>query len=66
MNRTSAILLLILVGLLWSTGGFLIKLVPWSGMVTAGLRSGFAVLIIYLYSKPKNLTFSRYSWYGGL
>ena len=66
MNRTSAILLLILVGLLWSTGGFLIKLVPWSGMVTAGLRSGFAALIIYLYSKPKNLTFSRYSWYGGL
>ncbi len=66
MNRSFAIGLLILTGIIWSTGGFIIKLIPWPPMVIAGLRSGFATLVIYLYARPKNFKFSRYSWFGGL
>ena len=66
MSRKAAILLLVITGVIWSTGGVLIKLIPWSSMGIAGLRSGFATLIIYLYTKPQNFKFSAYSWFGGL
>ena len=61
-----AITLLIITGILWSTGGFIIKLIPWPPIAITGLRSGFATIIIYLYSRPKNLKFSKYTWIGGL
>ena len=54
MSRGLAIVLLILTGIIWSTGGFLIKLIPWPPLVIAGLRSGFTAIIIFLYSRPKN------------
>ena len=66
MSRKTAIILLIITGILWSTGGFLIKLIPWSPISITGLRSGFATIIICLYSRPKNLKFSKYAWVGGL
>ena len=64
MSRKLAILLLIITGVLWSTGGLLIKLIPWSPISIAGIRSGLSALIIYLYSKPCSKGFGRNIWAG--
>ena len=64
MSRKSAILLLIITGVLWSTGGLLIKLIPWSPISIAGIRSGLSALIIYLYRKPYSKGFGRNIWAG--
>ena len=64
MNRRSAIGLLILTGVIWSTGGFLIKLIPWPPMAIAGIRSGFTALVIFLYSRPKKFVFGINTWAG--
>ena len=61
-----AILLLILTGVLWSSGGLLIKLIPWSPVSIAGIRSGLSAIIIYFYSKPDNKKFGRNVWAGAL
>ena len=66
MSRKLAILLLIITGILWSTGGLLIKLIPWSPISIAGIRSGFSAVIIYLYSKPNSKGFGRNIWAGAL
>ena len=66
MSRKAAIFLLVITGVIWSTGGVMIKMIPWSSMSIAGLRSGFAAFVIYLYTRPKNFKFSKYSWFGGL
>ena len=59
MSRKLAISLLIITGVLWSTGGLLIKLIPWSPISIAGIRSGLSALIIYLYSKTYSKGFGR-------
>ena len=64
MSRKLAILLLITTGVLWSTGGLLIKLIPWSPISIAGIRSGLSALIIYLYRKPYSKGFGRNIWAG--
>ena len=66
MNRKTAIGLLILTGVLWSTGGFMIKMIPWPPMAIAGLRSGFAATVIFFYSRPKEFTFGNNTWSGAL
>jgi len=66
MDRHIAISLLVLTGLLWSTGGFLIKLISWPPMIIAGFRSGLTALIIIIYSKPSTLKFSFNTWAGAL
>ena len=66
MKRNSAIGLLLLTGILWSTGGFIIKLIPWPPLAIAGIRSGLTSIVIYLYARPKTLSFSKYTWIGSL
>lgn len=66
MSRKTAIGLLILTGVLWSTAGFMIKMIPWPPMAIAGLRSGFAATVIFFYSRPKGLTFGKNTWGGAL
>ena len=66
MSRKTAIGLLILTGVLWSTAGFMIKMIPWPPMAIAGLRSGFAATVIFFYSRPKKLTFGNNTWGGAL
>ncbi len=66
MSRKLAILLLIITGILWSTGGLVIKLIPWSPLSIAGIRSGLSAIIIYLYSKPESKVFGRNVWAGAL
>ena len=65
MSRKSAIIFLIITGVLWSTGGLLIKLIPWTPISIAGIRSGLAALVIYFYSKPKSRKFGINIWAGG-
>ncbi len=59
MSRKLAILLLITTGVLWSTGGLIIKLIPWSPVSIAGIRSVLSAVIIYLYSKPDRKNFGK-------
>ena len=66
MSRKSAIIFLVITGVLWSTGGLFIKLIPWTPISIAGLRSGLAALVIYFYSKPKSLKFDINIWAGAL
>ena len=64
MNRHKAVSLLLLTGIIWSTGGFIIKLIPWPPMVIAGLRSGITAVVIFFYVRPKNFNFSFNTWAG--
>ena len=64
MKRNFAVLLLVLTGILWSTGGFIIKLIPWSPLAIAGIRSGVTSILLYYYDKPKSSSFSSYTIIG--
>ena len=48
------------VGLLWSTGGILIKSISWPPLAIAGMRSGIAGLTILLYLKKPKFTWSKF------
>ena len=53
-QRPKALLLLILTAVLWSSGGLLIKLVPWHPLAIAGMRSAIATLFsLALVRRPK-------------
>jgi drug/metabolite transporter (DMT)-like permease len=58
--RPHAVVLLVLCAVLWSTGGLLIKWIPWPAFATAGLRSAIAaaVLLLALREWPR-----RWSWW---
>ncbi|SVE31429.1 uncharacterized protein METZ01_LOCUS484283, partial [marine metagenome] len=53
--------MLVLTGIIWSTGGFLIKMIPWPPLVIAGLRSGITAIVIYLYDRPSKLPTGKYT-----
>lgn len=56
MPKLNAIFLMVLVTLIWSTNGLLIKLVSWSPMSISGLRSLIAAAVLMLcIGKPRNL-----------
>jgi len=60
MQRSSAIVLLLLTALCWSSGGFLIKWVEWPPMAVSGLRSAIAALFLALIFRPKRWRLDRY------
>ena len=66
MNRKYAILLLIVTGIIWSSGGLFIKLIPWSPISIAGIRSGLSALVIYLYRRLDPIYLSKYVWAGAI
>ena len=66
LSRKTAIIFLILTGILWSTGGFIIKAIPWPSLTIAGLRSGITFILIYFYSRPKFSNFDKYTLGGAL
>lgn len=47
--RRLAILYLVIASILWSTGGLLIKLVPWHPIAISGLRSGIAAFVLIIF-----------------
>jgi drug/metabolite transporter (DMT)-like permease len=66
MQRSTAILLLLLTALCWSSGGFLIKWVDWSPMAISGTRSAIATVFLLLLFRPKRWRVNRYLLGGAL
>tara|TARA_B100000809_G_C15035944_1_gene493774 strand:+ start:160 stop:1008 length:849 start_codon:yes stop_codon:yes gene_type:complete len=66
LKRSSAIGLLILTGILWSTGGFMVKVIPWPPLVLAGIRSGITAIVIFCYDRPSHLRFGKYTLGGAI
>lgn len=67
MTKNKAILEILLCAALWSIAGVLMKLIPWSGFVIAGLRSllAGAVMALYMAVRRIPLRLSRRSVPGG-
>ena len=63
ISKKGAMLLMALCAFLWSTGGLLIKLLPWHPAVISGLRSAIAALVILIYMKASRMRLS-FSWKG--
>ena len=59
MSRKQAILMLVVTGIMWSTGGLLIKIIPWPPMAISGIRGGIAALTIFLLTRNLRFTWSR-------
>lgn len=57
-SKSKAIILLICTAILWSQGGFLIKLIHWHPVAIAGGRSIIAALIMWAYVKKPKFTWS--------
>lgn len=66
MGRRSAIFLLLATGVLWSSGGLFIKLIPWHPISIAGIRSGLSALVIYLYRRLDPIYLGKYVWGGAI
>jgi drug/metabolite transporter (DMT)-like permease len=64
LKKKSAVILLLITGFIWSTGGFMVKVIPWSPFTIAGMRSGIAFLVIFLYDRPKSIKFKKYTVLG--
>ena len=65
-SRFFAPALLLLVAVLWSLGGVMIKSVDWHPMAIAGMRSAIAVPVILACVGRPRITFSRAQLTGGL
>ena len=59
-------LFIICAALLWSTGGILIKLIPWNSIAIAGLRSLFALMLSLCVIKDRRIRFTKTNIFGGL
>ena len=65
-ERLKGILGVIAASILWSTAGFLIKLVNWNPIAIAGVRSLIASIVILIYLKKPKITFSKAQVIGAL
>ena len=65
-DRMIGILGIISASILWSTAGFLIKLVNWTPVPIAGIRSLLAAILIIIYLKKPKFTFSKPQIIGAL
>lgn len=59
-----AVALLVLVAVLWSLGGVLIKLVDWNPVAIAGTRSAIAIPVVMLCAGRPHWPLSRLQWGG--
>ena len=66
MGRRSAIFLLLVTGVLWSSGGLFIKLIPWHPISISGIRSGLSALVIYIYRRSAPIYLGKYVWAGAI
>lgn len=65
-SRSKAVLGLILASLMWSLGGVLIKLVNWSPVGIAGVRSAIAALVLWPFARRTRPSWSRAEIGGAL
>lgn len=56
-ERKTAILQMVICGILWSTGGIFIKLIPWNPFAIAGTRSLIAAAVVLIYMKKEGIVF---------
>lgn len=61
-ERTRAVILLVITATLWSTSGLLIKLIDWNPLAITGVRSIFAALLMWGYTKKPRLNRSGWQW----
>jgi drug/metabolite transporter (DMT)-like permease len=66
MTRKKALLLIVLVAILWSSGGVLIKLVSWNPLALAGIRSLISAVFLLLVARGKRFNFSLLALAGAL
>ena len=66
MRRMHAVWLLILVTLMWSSGGVLVKLVDWHPLATAGMRSAIAGLVVLAFLRRPRFALSWSLWGGAV
>ncbi len=59
LSRRQAVGYLFLTVLLWSTGGLLIKLLPWNALAIMGARSTITAIVIYAWIRHPHFTWSR-------
>jgi len=65
LKRKFAIFLILSAGILWSSGGFMIKVIPWSPFSIAGLRSGIALLTLILLNRTIKIQLNENTILGG-
>ncbi len=58
-DRKKAILYLAMAACLWSTGGILIKLIDMNPIAIAGIRSGIAAIVMFLYLGKVRITINK-------
>lgn len=66
MSHRKALLFLILTSLLWSSGGFLIKMVDWNPPAISGMRSAISVVFILLYTRKFRFQLTFVNIAGGI
>lgn len=66
--RRNAMLLMALCGVMWSLGGIFIKLISWSPLLIAGIRSIISALILggYMWYKKVPINICKYSIGAGI
>ena len=67
-GRWSAVLCVFLASLAFSTGGLIIKLIPWSPLAINGVRNliGACVILVYLLARRHRIVLSRQVLIGAL
>lgn len=67
-QKNTAIFQMLACAALWSTGGILIKLIPWNAFVITGIRSFFSagVVAIYMYMAKMPVVFTKKSMFTGV
>lgn len=61
-------ILMLAAAVLWSTGGVLIKLIPWNAAVISGARSAIAAVVMFFFMRAtgSKIRFNRYSVWAAL
>jgi drug/metabolite transporter (DMT)-like permease len=58
LDRQKAVIFLVMTAILWSLGGMLIKLIEWNPMAIAGMRSAIAAIVLLIFLRRPNFTWS--------
>jgi drug/metabolite transporter (DMT)-like permease len=66
MTRRKALLVIVLVAFLWSSGGILIKLVSWNPLALAGIRSLISAVFLILAARGRRFNFIPMALAGAL
>ncbi|MEL7654708.1 MAG: DMT family transporter [Bacillota bacterium] len=67
-SKNRAVLYMLTCAVLWSTAGFLIKILPWNAMAIAGFRSliSAGVYLIYMRHEKNKFVINKYSIASGI